>query len=94
MFLKPGSLGRRRARGVWPPSKPAPLVPPARDPLTVHAAAGGLAGARTVTTTNTLTGLGGTFSRLEILQLHDMTLLSRMRAIQARAGGARRQLTS
>ena len=30
-FLKPGSFGRRIARGVWPPSKRGPLPPPARD---------------------------------------------------------------
>ena len=30
-FLKPGSLGRRMASGCWPPSKPAPLPPPARE---------------------------------------------------------------
>ena len=30
-FLKPGSFGSRIASGFWPPSKPGPLPPPARE---------------------------------------------------------------
>ena len=69
-------FGRRRCIGIWPPSKPALILPlPRARERTLVAAAGGLAEARTDAAADALAILARAVGGLECIELHVDLLL-------------------